>query len=519
MLTVVGLVAMLASSRLANASPIASNMLRAGQSLGPGQELVSSNGNHLIMQAGDGNLVLYSASGRALWASNTEGHPGARLVLQSNDGNLVIYAPGGPALWASGTVGNGGDTLVLDGNGIPTIHQARTGSPLWTPGLARVGAVSVLAPNDAVFSPSGSFLEMQADGLLVYFSPSRQPLWTSGTTVPGSAAVMQPDGNLVVYAPHGPALWASNTAGNPGASLSLSSPSHLAVVSPTGVVLWVAPASASPYAVGPPLTWNFSNGSRPVHVSEFVPQGIGGPLATVVFVPGYDAQVSEYDILLEQLAAAGYLVLGVDGYGYSSYFGALQPIDQTFAEEAGDVSAALTSAESRLGALINRSQVGALGHSDGGDAVSSLDLNTLYRDARFSSFASLGGGIAYQIPGTWAPINTAPLLAMTGTQYRDIYNWNGRASQSLYDLAAPPAAYVIVSGGGHVSSYLCPDQIAGFIPNFQPCNATLDAMAAESRAAIVAWFNETLRHVPGSAVAFHHLASTGGLVLQTKGGV
>jgi hypothetical protein len=50
------------------------------------------------MQA-DGNAVLY-ASGRAVWNSRTGGNAGARLVMQ-NDGNLVVYAASGKALWAS----------------------------------------------------------------------------------------------------------------------------------------------------------------------------------------------------------------------------------------------------------------------------------------------------------------------------------------------------------------------------------------------------------------------------------
>jgi outer membrane protein assembly factor BamB len=52
----------------------------------------------------DGNLVLYSAGGDAVWASNTVGNDGAYLVLQ-DDGNLVIYAADGSPLWATNTSG------------------------------------------------------------------------------------------------------------------------------------------------------------------------------------------------------------------------------------------------------------------------------------------------------------------------------------------------------------------------------------------------------------------------------
>jgi outer membrane protein assembly factor BamB len=52
----------------------------------------------------DGNLVLYSPGGDAVWAANTFGNDGAYLVLQ-DDGNLVIYAAAGAPLWATNTSG------------------------------------------------------------------------------------------------------------------------------------------------------------------------------------------------------------------------------------------------------------------------------------------------------------------------------------------------------------------------------------------------------------------------------
>jgi hypothetical protein len=53
------------------------------------------------MQA-DGNLVLYSPSGDAVWASGTDGNSGASVVLQ-DDRNLVIYGADLGLLWATDT--------------------------------------------------------------------------------------------------------------------------------------------------------------------------------------------------------------------------------------------------------------------------------------------------------------------------------------------------------------------------------------------------------------------------------
>jgi hypothetical protein len=51
---------------------------------------------------GDGNLVVYTQDGVPVWASGTQGNPGAEVVMQ-DDGNLVVYSSG-RALWASNTV-------------------------------------------------------------------------------------------------------------------------------------------------------------------------------------------------------------------------------------------------------------------------------------------------------------------------------------------------------------------------------------------------------------------------------
>jgi lysophospholipase L1-like esterase len=50
----------------------------------------------------NGNFALYDDTGKAVWATNSEGHPGAHLLLQ-NDGNLVIYDAANSPVWNTGT--------------------------------------------------------------------------------------------------------------------------------------------------------------------------------------------------------------------------------------------------------------------------------------------------------------------------------------------------------------------------------------------------------------------------------
>lgn len=63
-----------------------------------------TTGARLAMQA-DGNLTIYDAAGRCVWASDTAGHPNAMLAGQ-DDGNLVIYsADQRRSLWTTATAG------------------------------------------------------------------------------------------------------------------------------------------------------------------------------------------------------------------------------------------------------------------------------------------------------------------------------------------------------------------------------------------------------------------------------
>jgi hypothetical protein len=80
---------------------------------------------------GDGNFMLYEVHGGrniAVWASNTSGSGGVRAVMQT-DGNLVIYTSVGTAVWSK-TTGSPGATLVMQDDGNLVIYDAG-GHPLW----------------------------------------------------------------------------------------------------------------------------------------------------------------------------------------------------------------------------------------------------------------------------------------------------------------------------------------------------------------------------------------------------
>ncbi len=104
--------------------------------LDPGWTMQSSGARKykMIMQP-DGNLVLYSPT-RAIWASGTNGNPGATAILQA-DGNLVIYnAAHTRALWSSGTSRSvvGANVLIVqpDGNVVLYFQSDTSASVRWS---------------------------------------------------------------------------------------------------------------------------------------------------------------------------------------------------------------------------------------------------------------------------------------------------------------------------------------------------------------------------------------------------
>ena len=129
--------------------------LEMGDVLAAGEELVSKNGRFLFRLQKDGNLVLRQVGdGRVLWAAGTEGMGGARLNMQK-DANLVLYTAAGKPVWRTATQGKStfNDTLALlqdDGNFVlydrVTLATSKPGelaqgtkvvmTPLWDAGVA-----------------------------------------------------------------------------------------------------------------------------------------------------------------------------------------------------------------------------------------------------------------------------------------------------------------------------------------------------------------------------------------------
>lgn len=92
--------------------------------LAPGQQIVSPNGAYNLVMQGDGNLVRYGAG--TIWASGTDGHPGAFAVMQG-DGNFVVYDANQNPLWWTGTQGNNESYVTIQSDANVVIYKANGG--------------------------------------------------------------------------------------------------------------------------------------------------------------------------------------------------------------------------------------------------------------------------------------------------------------------------------------------------------------------------------------------------------
>ncbi len=128
-------------------TPASGSGLRPGEALEIGTSLSSPSGRFTLVYQPDGNLVLYrDAAGPQptyQWDTETAERPAGRVLMQ-HDGNLVVYDPDGSPLWASGTDGHPGASLAIqdDGNlwSTTVAGRRRCGRP--TPLASPVGPPS-----------------------------------------------------------------------------------------------------------------------------------------------------------------------------------------------------------------------------------------------------------------------------------------------------------------------------------------------------------------------------------------
>lgn len=240
-------------SRARWASNTVQHGLPADASLEPNESVTSPDDRYRLIQQGDGNLVLYSPNGRALWATGTDGNPGARTVMQS-DGNLVVYSAASKPLWNSVTAGQNGARLEVQNDANLVVYNGNVAKWASYSRDSRLAVGEMLLADQSITSAQGKYkLLMQADSNLVLYGP-RGAIWSTNTVGRGGTrVVLQGDGNLVIYRVDGVAIWASNTVGTANPELIVQDDGNLVMYS-GGRAVWntgtnqgagVAPGSTS----------------------------------------------------------------------------------------------------------------------------------------------------------------------------------------------------------------------------------------------------------------------------------
>lgn len=202
-------------------------------SMASGAGVTSADGAHVLRMQGDGNLVLYTRAGAAVWSSRTH-LPGGRMVVQS-DGNVVILDSAGRPRWHSDTPGRPGARLMLQGDGNLVLYSGDTA--LWdrmrrSPGreVRLESQFSVLTAGQSLSTLSGTHrVATQGDGNLVVYTSGNRPVWNTQTRGPGARLRMQGDGNLVLTTGANQVLWHSGTFGRPGARAVIADDGKLSV--------------------------------------------------------------------------------------------------------------------------------------------------------------------------------------------------------------------------------------------------------------------------------------------------
>lgn len=146
-----------------------------------------------------------------------------------------------------------------------------------------------------------------------------------------------------------------------------------------------------------------------------------GPFPLIMFAPGFLQCGTTYSDLLDAWAGAGYVVAAVNFPGTDCRAGAAayepdlvnQPADMSYA--LGRLLKLDAQPAGLLSGLLNSRQIGAAGHSDGGDTVAALAANTCCADHRLAAVAVLSGAEWPQMPGRYFPGGAPPMLFVQGS--------------------------------------------------------------------------------------------------------
>jgi dienelactone hydrolase len=184
--------------------------------------------------------------------------------------------------------------------------------------------------------------------------------------------------------------------------------------------------------------------------------GRRAPYPLIVFSQGYGLSVQAYRSLLADWASAGFIVA-------APTYPRTDPTDPAGLDENDivnhpeELSLVITAVEqagrqagSALSGLVNPSEVGLAGHSDGGDVSLAVADNSCCRDGRVKALAVLSGAELSAFGGQYYAQPGPPLLVVQGDA--DTINPPGCSTQT-YTAAGSPKYYLDLLGAGHEPPY------------------------------------------------------------------
>ena len=225
-----------------------------------------------------------------------------------------------------------------------------------------------------------------------------------------------------------------------------------------------------------------------------------GHFPLIVFAPGFNSNPDTYEVFLHDLAAQGYVVAAPTFPIEAPITGMAGPSrsNTEIIYQIYDMSAVITQmlAYSRVpGNFLNwamsQTQIGVIGHSDGGMTVAGMTMSTSFVDPRVKTAVVMSGAGPYGL--TWRNRKVVPLLMEQANQ--DPYN-SPSSSAWLFNHVTGPRAYLTLNGPYHI----------------WPLNGN-DKIADLTRRAVVAQLNGELKN--GGAVSFWQLLGAGNVTGYT----
>lgn len=220
----------------------------------------------------------------------------------------------------------------------------------------------------------------------------------------------------------------------------------------------------------------------------------GGHFPLIVFAAGFDCNPDTYQPFLHALASQGYIVAAPIFPIEASIPGAApagrsnaEMVNQMY-DMSATISQMLAYARTKgnfLNTAMSQTQIGVIGHSDGGMTVAGMTMSTSYHDSRIKAVAVMSGAGPYGL--TWNHRKVVPTLVEQPNQ--DPYNVPS-SSQWLFNKVKGSRDYLTVAGPYHIWPLIGDDRTADL-----------------TRRTVIAHFNLILKN--GGFTSFWRLVTAG----------